>query len=489
MARVDVLVPTCNYAQFLPGCIASLVSQEGVEVRVLIIDDASTDDTPAVASRLHALHPTVAYRRLESHAGTVAICNEGLLQWVAAPYALVLSAADLLAPGALRRAVASLEADDEIGMVCGFAFRFESEGDIALAPLAQNGSRPGEPDTRVLPASELVLRFVAGNPIASPTAVVRMRLQRLVGGYDAALPRSAAMEMWMRFAVRGKVAMTRFVQAYERVLPREMGQETQGDDELRERLKTIETACRRDEVLYARYGLSRDYARRAIAEEAVWRAHALIERRARAMARRYLELACEIWPAAARTGAWRNATRDLRLDGAAWRRGGPLARGLRLASSRSHAGPDPRASPQPRTLQGWWPSRPADLDVPGLTPAPIPPGWILEGSPVSREKLLASSADGMASAYIWDCTAGRFDWFYDVDELAYVLEGTVILEDSAGERRVLGSGDSFLFPAGSRFCWSVPEYVRKIAFLHAPLSLDIRLVKRVHDAVTASFRS
>ena len=51
-----------------------------------------------------------------------------------------------------------------------------------------------------------------------------------------------------------------------------------------------------------------------------------------------------------------------------------------------------------------------------LNPSPIHPSWILEGNPVARNRLISSSADGTASALIWDCTAGRFNWFYDVDE-------------------------------------------------------------------------
>ena len=47
-----------------------------------------------------------------------------------------------------------------------------------------------------------------------------------------------------------------------------------------------------------------------------------------------------------------------------------------------------------------------------LNPSPIYPAWILEGNPVARNVLLSSSADGDASSYIWDCTAGRFNWFY-----------------------------------------------------------------------------
>jgi len=127
-------------------------------------------------------------------------------------------------------------------------------------------------------------------------------------------------------------------------------------------------------------------------------------------------------------------------------------------------------------------------DAHGLGPAPIPQAWILEGSPVARNKLLAGSSDQLASTYMWDCTAGRFNWFYDVDEVIHVLEGSVIIEDAAGVRRRLQAGDTFLFPAGSRYHWTVPNYIRKIAFLHSPLSRKMQLVRGLLRRLAAPFR-
>lgn len=118
-----------------------------------------------------------------------------------------------------------------------------------------------------------------------------------------------------------------------------------------------------------------------------------------------------------------------------------------------------------------------------LQPDPIPRQWILEGNPTARRKLLVGSSDDMASTHMWDCTAGRFNWHYGSDEVIYVLEGSVLIEDDAGGRRQLGPGDTFLFPAGSRFHWTVPQYIRKIAFLHAPLSRKMRLVKVIYNFV------
>jgi uncharacterized cupin superfamily protein len=113
-----------------------------------------------------------------------------------------------------------------------------------------------------------------------------------------------------------------------------------------------------------------------------------------------------------------------------------------------------------------------------LNPSPIYCDWILEGNPVARNKLLSSSADGTASTLIWDCTAGRFNWFYDVDETVYVIEGGVVVTDIAGTARRLSVGDTIFFPAGSRAEWHVEDYIRKIAFCRAPLPRPLVFARR-----------
>jgi uncharacterized cupin superfamily protein len=119
-----------------------------------------------------------------------------------------------------------------------------------------------------------------------------------------------------------------------------------------------------------------------------------------------------------------------------------------------------------------------------LNSAPIVPAWILEGSPAARGKILSGSTDGKASTYMWDCTAGRFNWSYGCDETICVLEGFAILTDSTGVRHFARPGDTFFFPAGSRFEWSVPSYVRKIAFLHVPMSRKMQFLQRIFKVLT-----
>jgi glycosyltransferase involved in cell wall biosynthesis len=96
VSAVDVVIPCSNYARFLERCVSSVLEQPGVDVRVLIIDDTSKDDSEAVGRKLAAADSRVEFRRHEVNKGHIATYNEGLLGWASAEYCLLLSADDVL---------------------------------------------------------------------------------------------------------------------------------------------------------------------------------------------------------------------------------------------------------------------------------------------------------------------------------------------------------------------------------------------------------
>jgi uncharacterized cupin superfamily protein len=118
---------------------------------------------------------------------------------------------------------------------------------------------------------------------------------------------------------------------------------------------------------------------------------------------------------------------------------------------------------------------PTDLE---LEPAPISPAWIVEGTPTARYRLLWASRDGMSRTVVWDCTAGKFNWYYVSDETVHIMEGGVTLTDEKGTRRV-NAGDAVFFPAGSHALWHIDDYIRKVAFLREPLPTPLRIAMRV----------
>jgi glycosyltransferase involved in cell wall biosynthesis len=219
VSRIDVVVPCYNYARFLPRCVESLLSQEGVDVRVLVIDDASSDATPEVGRALAAAHPRVEFRRHETNQGHIATYNEGLLGWATSEYSLLLSADDVAAPGAFRRAVGLMDAHPGMGMAYGRALVIEDDSDLPALPA-------GAPvESRVLSGADFIAHCCEGAycPVSTPTAIVRTAAQQDRGGYSADLPHSADLEMWLRFAVRGPIGVLRNVQAFYRWHQANMG--------------------------------------------------------------------------------------------------------------------------------------------------------------------------------------------------------------------------------------------------------------------------
>lgn len=123
-----------------------------------------------------------------------------------------------------------------------------------------------------------------------------------------------------------------------------------------------------------------------------------------------------------------------------------------------------------------------------LQAAPIRAAWILEGNPEARSKLLAVNTDGMASTYMWDCSSGRFNWFYQSDETVCLLEGSVFVKFPGGASLRLNAGDVHLFPAGTQAEWTVETYVRKVAVIHVPLSARLLLMKGLRRALLRLLR-
>lgn len=99
-----------------------------------------------------------------------------------------------------------------------------------------------------------------------------------------------------------------------------------------------------------------------------------------------------------------------------------------------------------------------------LTPMPIAPSWIIEGNPVARATLLSKSADGQAWTMVWECSDGKFNWYYDLDETIMILEGSIVLENDAIRPTRYGPGDVIYFKDGAHAKWHVEGRVRKLAF-------------------------
>jgi GT2 family glycosyltransferase len=219
VSSISVIIPSYNYAHYLPECVHSALAEATpeLEVEVLIIDDCSSDDTALVGAGLAAADARVEFRRHAQNQGHLATYNEGLA-WARGDYTILLSADDLLVPGALLRAARTLDAHPSAGFCYGRSLRFESDENRPAA-------RTGEPEVRIWRGRDWIEQRcrTATNCISSPEVVVRTELQHRMGGYRSDLPHSGDLEMWLRLAAHGDVAFLGAVhQAYYRMHPASM---------------------------------------------------------------------------------------------------------------------------------------------------------------------------------------------------------------------------------------------------------------------------
>lgn len=106
---------------------------------------------------------------------------------------------------------------------------------------------------------------------------------------------------------------------------------------------------------------------------------------------------------------------------------------------------------------------------------PIPADWIEAGAPQARSKQLSTTPDARLKSGLWDCSAGRFKWVFEFDEIVQILEGEVIVEAN-GVHRKLVAGDVAHFPYGLTTHWHVPKYVKKFWTQRFPNRL-VRLLR------------
>lgn len=108
--RVSVVIPAYNCARYFPRALASVQAQEGMDLEIIAVNDASTDDTLVVLHRMAATEPRLRVIDNARNLGPAGTRNAGIKaargEWVAG-----LDADDAYAPGRLARLLAAAEAE------------------------------------------------------------------------------------------------------------------------------------------------------------------------------------------------------------------------------------------------------------------------------------------------------------------------------------------------------------------------------------------
>ena len=199
---VTVTIPSYNYVEYLRECVESAVNQEGVNVEVVIVDNASTDGSLDLARQLAEEYDCVRVVEHRDNRGLITSLDR-CRDEVRGEYTVLLCADDCLTPDSLRRSVEFLDTHPGVGLSYGPVLNFSRLSDVPGSDLA--GS-PEEP--LVYAGTDWIERCtrVGLTPIHTPEATMRTSTLVKAGRLDPACPKTSDFNMWLRMAVHCDVA-------------------------------------------------------------------------------------------------------------------------------------------------------------------------------------------------------------------------------------------------------------------------------------------
>ena len=189
--RVAVVMAAKNYAKFLPAAVESVLAQTVTDWELVIVDDGSSDDTPATVK------PFLADARVRcvrsDRLGQPRAKNLGV-RLTTAPLIAFLDADDAWHPEKLGKQL-PLFRDPRVGVVYCHRTLIDASG----TPLAMQ-----PPQT--VPTGPTLPAIFARNFVCFSSVVMRREVFELSGGFDPDLDLAIDYDLWLRVAARTEFA-------------------------------------------------------------------------------------------------------------------------------------------------------------------------------------------------------------------------------------------------------------------------------------------
>jgi len=183
MLLTSIIIATHNRPHLLRRAVESAFLA-GTDVEVIVVDDASTDETAAVCRDLAG----IKYVRVERNQGVAGARNLGLLISTG-EYITFLDDDDVRLPGSIDRQINLLQADSEAGLIYGQARLID-----------QNGKPTNQHYPHACPRGDVLWELLGQNFIPCGSAVFRRSCLDRVGLLDQSLAGLDDWDLWVRIA-------------------------------------------------------------------------------------------------------------------------------------------------------------------------------------------------------------------------------------------------------------------------------------------------
>ncbi len=193
---ISVLMPVRDVADTVGDAARSILAGDHADLEFLIVDDGSTDATPARLGELAAADPRVRILSMGGPVGIVPALNRGLAE-ARAPWLARMDGDDLAEPARLAAQLAHLADNPGIDVCDSRVEIFRDDGPTGGGYLRYQAWLDD-----IEGHADFEREMLVENPVVHPAVVARTDLLRRVGGYrDGPFPED--YDLWLRCARAG----------------------------------------------------------------------------------------------------------------------------------------------------------------------------------------------------------------------------------------------------------------------------------------------
>ncbi|QJW92295.1 glycosyltransferase [Spirosoma taeanense] len=191
---VSVICTSYNHAAYVDEALRSVVEQDYPNVELIVIDNASTDQTADRIDRFVQQHPAVQFLRNPTNVGLNRAFNQGLAI-ASGRYVIDLAADDVLMPGRISKQVEQFERlSGPYAVVFSNAAYIDEHS--RQTGLHYPVTTTGQACVRV-PSGNVFRNVLASYFICTPTMMMRRDVLNELGGYDETLAYED-FDFWVR---------------------------------------------------------------------------------------------------------------------------------------------------------------------------------------------------------------------------------------------------------------------------------------------------
>ncbi len=198
MPAISIVMPTYNRGKdFLPEAVKSVLAQSFTDFELIVVDDASTDNTAQVITAFD--DPRIVYLQSDHNHGEYWATNFGVNR-AQGKYLTWVHSDDLLPPDSLERRFASLEGLPDLDFVHGDIDRIDETGTLTERLDSVTWDKYKIVQQYLMKPEERERKYI----IHHTTVLMKWKFFYQAGPFDCSLPYAGDIDWLIRAVIRGR---------------------------------------------------------------------------------------------------------------------------------------------------------------------------------------------------------------------------------------------------------------------------------------------